>query len=144
MRISQPLKQRGKRTLEWEKWRQRTRAIVTGRCRGKCEASWTSDLPLDIHHLFNRQDEPWSSYPACVIAVTRNIHNDLERELLPSLHDHLRWAALRNLAAEFGELEWFEMTLPLNSTPLSAWRQLVQQLNDKFEYDAALNAVVAR
>lgn len=142
MRISAGLRQRGAATERWEKWRARTKAILASRARGKCEITGiVSYEGLDAHHLLNRDSEPWSSHPKAMIVVSRQAHND-QRELLPALHDELRWGAIGAIAEEFGETDWLRLTVSHDDRPLDVWRRLVDRLNGLgWAYDRATNSI---
>ena len=144
MRISAGLRQRGVKTERWEKWRARTKSILATRSRGKCEITGAvAHDGLDGHHLMGRQDEPWSSHPAAMIAVSRQAHNDLENELLPALHDELRWGAVGAIAEEFGEIDWYRMTVSQEvDRPLDVWRRLIDRLRGLgWIYDNSRNTI---
>lgn len=144
MRISSGLRQRGAQTIRWEKWRARTKSILATRARGKCEINGVvGHEGLDGHHLMGRGDEPWSSHPAAMLVVSRQAHNDLENELLPALHEELRWGAVGAIAEEFGEIDWYRLTVSHDDRPLDVWRRLVDRLNGLgWVYSYDLNQIV--
>lgn len=131
MRLRSPLKQVGKRALRWAAWRRKNYGLLALRCRGVCEGCG-SRAPLDPHHVFGRQDEPFSSHVSMLAGLCRDCHNQITGMPWSGINSDL--ARKVNSAAD----ERRRKTFP--------WPEgeFYIDLHNYYEYDESSNSIVRK
>ncbi len=135
MRIRTAIRQRGARTIRWERWHAHSRVKVMWRSKGRCEACEESQGPFEWSHLVGRGNnisEPWCSTPELTAALCIPCHNSIDRNVAPQRLAHLRTDALERLCQTYG-LDYVDSLLD----PLDAIRAVVRTLDAAgFRWDA--------
>ena len=85
----------GPSTIRWKSWRREQRLKALDRARGRCEfhRHVLCVPPHNWHHLFGRNDEPWSSFHPFTMIICSKIHMSAHSNL--AIRDALRWMGIR-------------------------------------------------
>lgn len=143
MRLRTPLRKRGVTTERWARWRDKNRAIVAARARGRCEGCGATDGPRELHHCFGRShiiSEPWASLAAMCASLCLPCHRDITNGGDPYLTLQMRSEALWRLRDQFGGL--LPMYPDLDAVEVA--RLYVSALSEEWEFDPDRCAVVRR